>query len=114
MGEIMLGDQATPLELVPAASMDNATRRLGPRFGVCAYITKPSQYSQLSGGLLRALDETGRLSVVCLGQSNYRTAVLGPDAYRVRHVCSGYDRWEISRDDGRRRGTAGDGTNDVS
>jgi len=60
------------------------------------------------GGLPRAPDGTGRLTVVGPGRPKGRTAVFGQDGgpYRVRHISAG-------RGDGQRR-TAGDSTSYVS
>ena len=58
------------------------------------------------------LDETAMCSPS--RASNCRTAVLGREGgpYKVRHVCLG--QGGMAGNDGRRRGPAGYGTNDVS
>jgi len=62
------------------------------------------------GGLPRAPDGTGRLSIARPGQSKGRAAIFGQDGRpcRVGHVSSGHGGWTAGNGRGR-QGTAGDG-----
>ena len=70
------------------------------------------------GGLPRAPDGTGRLSVVRPRLPKGRTAVFGKDSgpYRARHFSSGqgFGRPGMVGDGRGLRGTAGDARSDVS